>query len=251
MSKIERTALITGGASGIGYEVARYLAKDGHFIALFDIDEQALRQAEAELSAVTKVWSRCIDVQDAAQVKDGVAALEAERGVVEILLNNVGGSTAQLAVEDIPDDTFDDVISANLRTAFLCTKAVVPAMKKHGWGRIVNYGSIAGRTYTPFTNAAYCAAKAGVIGFTKQCAYEFLPHGIAVNAVAHGPIGTKRILAAWDDRPQKSKDAVMGKIPANRFGTIEEAASVVHFLCGEHVDYMVGAVIDVNGGIYI
>ena len=119
------------------------------------------------------------------------------------------------------------------------------------WGRVVNLASVAGRTYSHFSNAAYVSAKAGLIGLTKQCAYELAPHGVCVNAVAHGAIATPRVRDAFEARDAAWRERFLDRLPAGRLGTIEEAAAAVIHLCGESAGYTAGAVIDVNGGLCI
>lgn len=254
MSSKQRTALVTGGSGGIGLEVVRCLAAEGYFVTFFDADGERLAKAKHELSVRgANIWGRQVDMCDAAQVAAGVRELEAERGTVDILVNNVGGSTIRAPADEMADNVFDEILDLNLRTVFLCTKAVVPRMKKQRWGRIVNVTSVAGRSHALSTNsnAAYVAAKAGVIGFTRQCAAEFAPFGIAVNAVAPGPIATARVLAGWEARSAESQEELLNRIPAGRFGEPQEAAAAICYLCSEHAGYMIGAVIDVNGGLYM
>lgn len=248
-----RVALITGGTSGIGLETARLLAADGHEIVLFDIDQDRLAEAETGLRDKTRVWPFVVDVRDPAETVRAIERLGTEGRSIDILVNNVGGSTIRDTVDQMSDETFDEIVVLNLRTVFSCTKAVVPGMKEKGWGRIVNVASVAGRTHALSTNsnAAYIAAKAGVIGFTKQCAAELAPFGIAVNAIAFGPIATPRVLAGWEKRTPESRDEILKLIPAGRFGEPREAAAGIHYFCSDAAAYTVGAVLDVNGGLYM
>jgi 3-oxoacyl-[acyl-carrier protein] reductase len=244
-------ALVTGAARGIGAETARRLAARGHRLALVDLDKPALERIKADLPVAAEAWSAVLDVRDPEAVREMAEAIPARLGPVEILINNVGGNTEAVPVEEILPETFAAVLRLNLDPVYLCTRAFVPAMKARRWGRIVNLASIAGRTRTLFSNAAYAAAKAAVIGFTRQCAAELAPCGIAVNAVAHGPIATERILRAWESKSPERKAAILGAIPAGRMGSIAEAAEAVCFFCGEGAGYAAGSVLDVNGGLFI
>jgi 3-oxoacyl-[acyl-carrier protein] reductase len=172
-------------------------------------------------------------------------------GPVEILVNNVGGSTDSTPVELLSAETWLRTMDANAKSAFLCTRAVVPGMKEQRWGRIVNVSSIAGRTRTHFTNAAYTAAKAAVIGFSRQCAAELAPFGITVNVVAPGVIATKRIEAVWAKKPEAEKKRLLGLVPAGRLGRPDEVARAIADLCDDRAGYTTGAVLDMTGGMFI
>ncbi|HEY8206018.1 MAG TPA: SDR family NAD(P)-dependent oxidoreductase [Myxococcaceae bacterium] len=248
-----RVAIVTGAARGIGAEVAAALGRRGCALGLLDADGEALRefQARLEREGAGPLWGEVADVRDAGQVEAAFAESARRLGEVEILVNNVGGNTTPCPIEELRAEDWDAIQSLNLRSMFLCARAVVPAMKRRRWGRIVNVSSVAGRTRTLFSNAAYTAAKAGVIGFTRQCAAELAPYGIAVNAVAHGVIATDRVAAAWAARPEHFREQAMAMTPSGRLGTVEEAAAAVCFCCDEAAGYMAGAVIDVNGGLYI
>jgi 3-oxoacyl-[acyl-carrier protein] reductase len=124
-------------------------------------------------------------------------------------------------------------------------------MASRGQGRIVNFASAGGRTYSHFNNAGYVAAKAAVIGMTKQIAYELAPTGVVVNVVAHGPIATERVAAAWKRRDPDQKTAVLSKLPIGRMGTVTEAVGSVLYLCSDSAGFTTGSVIDVNGGLYM
>jgi len=247
-----RTAIITGAARGIGAAVAIELGRRGHALALIDSDGEALEAAVArpELAGAS-VLPITADVRDAAAVTGAFRDIARRFETLDILVNNVGGNTTPRPVEAMTELEWDDIFSLNLRSMFLCTRAAVPVMKQRRYGRIVNVSSVAGRTRTLFSNAAYTAAKAGVIGLTRQCAAELAPFGIAVNAVAHGVIATERVAAAWTSRPARFRELAMAMTPSSRLGTVQEAAAAVCFCCEEGAGYMVGATIDVNGGLYI
>jgi NAD(P)-dependent dehydrogenase (short-subunit alcohol dehydrogenase family) len=154
-------------------------------------------------------------------------------------------------VEEISEEEWDAVLTLNLRGLFLCTRAVVPGMKARRWGRIVNVSSTAGRTRSWFGGAHYTASKAGVIGFSRQCAAELAPYGITVNVVAPGVTLSERVAARWEAKPADERAFIQGLIPAGRLAHPDEPAAAIAFLCSEDASYMSGAVLDVNGGLFI
>lgn len=246
-----RVVVVTGAGAGIGACAAQKLHGLGYALALLDVDAEALVRVQSSISNGPDVVTKLVDVRDSQQVDGVFQEIAASFGAIDVLINNVGGNTTQRSVETITDEEFHDVFRLNLDSAFYCTRAAVPIMKRQARGRIINLSSIAGRTTTLFSNAAYTAAKAAVIGFTRQCAAELAPHGIAVNAVAHGVIETERIRANWSNKDESSQEEVLRRIPAGRLGTVAEAASVLCYLCAEDAGYLAGAIIDVNGGLFI
>jgi NAD(P)-dependent dehydrogenase (short-subunit alcohol dehydrogenase family) len=245
-----RVALVTGAGSGIGAQISRGLAAQGRSLILLDRDAGAVRRVAAEVRGALAGDPLVVDVTDAALLHSTIAAIPAASRPT-ILVNGVGGDTRSLRLTELTDEDLHVALAQNLIGTFTLTRLCAPAMLEAGWGRIVNLASIAGRTYTRYSNAAYVAAKAGVIGFTKQCAYELAPAGITVNAVAYGVIGTDRIRRAWDSRPVEWAAARLAEIPSGRLGTVEEAADLVCHLCGDQAGYTTGTVIDVNGGLHI
>ncbi|HZU07982.1 MAG TPA: SDR family NAD(P)-dependent oxidoreductase [Chloroflexota bacterium] len=248
-----RVALITGAANGIGAAVAARLAAEGRELALFDIDAPQLEATAARLRATAagRICPYVVDVRDSAQVAAAVAAVHQTFGRVDILVNNVGGSTPQRPVEEITEEEWDAVLTLNLRGLFLCTRAVVPAMKAQRWGRIVNVSSTAGRTRSLFGGAHYTASKAGVIGFSRQCAAELAPYGITVNVVAPGITRSERVAARWEAKPAAERAFIERLIPAGRLARVDEPAAAICFLCSDDASYITGAVLDVNGGLFI
>ncbi|MCM3809409.1 SDR family oxidoreductase [Streptomyces sp. DR7-3] len=243
-----RIAWVTAAGSGICAETARRLAARGCRVVLIDRDEQAVRAVARELPDGLGV-PVCADVTDTGAMVRLVAESAAE--LPDVLVNGVGGDTRSIPVAELTETDLWRSLSANLLGTFTLTRLCTPAMADRGHGRVVNLASIAGRTYTHFSNAAYVAAKAAVIGFTKQCAYELAPRGVVVNAVAHGPIATERVAAAWDGMEPARREAITGRTPAARLGTVAEAAAAVVHLCDEDAGYTTGSVLDVNGGLHI
>ena len=248
-----RVALVTGAANGIGAAVVARLATAGHDLALFDRDAARLETVAAAARAVTpgRVRAYPVDVRESAQVAEAVAAAHGALDAIEILVNAVGGSTPQRPVEEISEEEWDAVLTLNLRGLFLCTRAVVPHMKAQRYGRIVNVSSVAGRTRSLFGGAHYTASKAGVIGFSRQCAAELAPFGITVNVVAPGVTLSERVAARWEAKPADERAFIETLIPAARLATCDEPAAAIAFLCSEDASYLNGTVVDVNGGLFI
>ncbi|MFE9459907.1 SDR family NAD(P)-dependent oxidoreductase [Streptomyces californicus] len=243
-------ALVTGAGSGICAEVARGLAARGLRVILLDKDADAVHRVADGLGDGLARDPLVVDVTDPHALTSAVDSL-APQHRPGVLVNGVGGDTRGRPVTELTEADLQEAVTHNLTSVFTMTRLCVPAMVAAEWGRVVNLASVAGRTYTRFSNAAYVAAKAGVIGFTKQCAYELAPHGVTVNAVAHGVIGTERIRRAWEDKPPQWTADRVGHIPAGRFGSVAEAAGMVCHLCGEDAGYTTGTVVDVNGGLHI
>ncbi|MDT3396931.1 SDR family NAD(P)-dependent oxidoreductase [Streptomyces sp. B1866] len=243
-------ALVTGAGGGICAEVARGLAARGLRLVLLDQDAEAVRRVADGLAGRLVCDPLVADVTDARALESAIGSIPSEHRP-GVLVNGVGGDTRARPVTELTEADLQSAVAHNLAGVFTATRLCAPAMVAAGWGRIVNLASVAGRTYTRFSNAAYVAAKAGVIGFTKQCAFELAPHGVTVNAVAHGVIGTDRIRRAWADKPARWTADRVSRIPAGRFGTVAEAAGIVCHLCGEDAGYTTGAVVDVNGGLHI
>jgi NAD(P)-dependent dehydrogenase (short-subunit alcohol dehydrogenase family) len=245
-----RVALVTAAGSGICAAASRGLAESGQRLLLLDSDGEAAARLSAELGGALAADPLVVDATDAAAVEVALDALPPE-SKPDILVNGVGGDTRPIPFASLTEADLIGALSLNLMTAFTMTRLCVPTMIERGWGRIVNVASIAGRTYSHFSNAAYVAAKSGLIGLTKQCAYELAPHGICVNAVAHGPIATARVQQAFDARDENWRARLLDRVPAGRLGTVDEAAAAIIHLCGDSAGYTAGAAIDVNGGLYI
>ncbi|MFE1289767.1 SDR family NAD(P)-dependent oxidoreductase [Streptomyces sp. NPDC058751] len=245
-----RTALLIGAAGGILQDVARGLAREGHTLVLFDRNEEAVNRLAAELARQTKVDVVVGDITDIPAAQAQLADI-VDRHAPSILVNGVGGDTRVIGYADLTEEHFGQSHLENVVSTFVAIKACAPRMAQDGYGRIVNFASAGGRTYSHFNNAAYVGAKAAVIGMTKQMAYELAPAGVVVNVVAHGPIATDRVAGAWERRDPEQKRAVLSKLPMRRMGTVAEAVGSVLHLCSESAGYSTGAVIDVNGGLYM
>lgn len=240
-----KTAVITGGYSGIGRAVAEKLASKGADIALVGIgsdeDKQAALKAVGDLGV--KVEAYDCDVSDFAAGEAVIKQIIDEYGKIDILINNAGITRDKLML-NMTEEEFDAVIAVNLKGAFNMTKHVYKPFMRQRSGRIVNLASIVGLNGNA-GQANYCASKAGVIGMTKAVAKELAARNVTVNAVAPGYIDTPMTQALSD----KVKDEIAAMIPMKRRGLPEDVANVIAFLCSDYASYVTGEVIRVDGGI--
>jgi 2-dehydro-3-deoxy-L-rhamnonate dehydrogenase (NAD+) len=231
-----QVAVVTGGVSGIGQGIARRLAAEGAQISLWDMDEKGLAASGAAHSVT-------LDVTDPDAVQAAADATVAALGRLDILVASAGITGPNHMTWDYPVAAWDRVIDVNLKGVFYCNRAVVPAMQKNDYGRIVNIASIAGKEGNP-NASAYSASKAGVIGLTKSLGKELAATPIRVNCVA--PAAVKTPLFA--QMTQEQVDWMLSKIPAARFGEIDEVASLVLWLASKECSFSTGAVFDISGG---
>ena len=236
-----RAAVVTGGATGIGFAIAQRLAASGARVALWDRDAAKLAQAQAELGKGTVVHT--LDVADAEAVARAAAAAEAAMGRIDVLVCSAGIAGPNHTTWEYPLDAWRQVIDVNLNGLFYCNRAVVPVMQKRDYGRIVNIASIAGKEGNP-TASAYSASKAGVIGLTKSLGKELAKTGIRVNCVTPAAVRT----AIFDQISQQHIDFMLSKIPLGRFGGVDEIAAMVCWLASEDCSFSTGAVFDLSGG---
>jgi 3-oxoacyl-[acyl-carrier protein] reductase len=247
MSGIEgRIALVTGASQGIGRACALELAKAGATVALAARNETKLAEVQAEIEAAGgKAAAFAIDVADESSIKAGAKAVLERFGKVEILVNNAGITKDGLVLRMKRAD-WDDVLTTNLTGSFLLTQALLGAMLKNRWGRIINISSVVGRTGQA-GQVNYAASKAGLIGMTRSLAREVASRGITVNAVAPGYVITQ-MTGVLDE---KQTAAMMALIPLGRAGTEGEVAHSVLYLASEGAGYVTGHVLDVNGGMFM
>lgn len=240
----QKLALITGAGRGIGAQLAKSLASEGVKVVISDINENNAISTIKEIQALG--GSACysyMNVADYTSVEDAVKSIQTQYGKIDILINNAGVTKDNLLMR-MKEEDWDFVMNVNLKGAFNCTRAVVAAMVKNRWGRIVNISSVVGQMGNK-GQANYSASKAGLIGFTKTCAQEFASRNITVNAVAPGFIKSDMTDALSED----VQKAFLEKIPCNRFGTATDIADCVNFLVSEKAAYITGQVIGINGGM--
>jgi 3-oxoacyl-[acyl-carrier protein] reductase len=244
-----RVALVTGASRGIGAGIAMALARHGADVAVNFL--RARERAEEVCSRMEALGRRALPVQADVTDRQAVARMveEVERilGPIAILVNNAGHNPARSIMETTEDD-WEWVLNLNLKALFLCTKAVLPGMLARDEGRIINVSSISGQRGGLSCDVDYSAAKAGILGFTRALARWAAPRGVLVNAVAPGYIDTEHLRATMS--PERIARRVE-EIPIGRLGTPEEVGEVVAFLSGPGATYIVGEVINVNGGVYM
>jgi 3-oxoacyl-[acyl-carrier protein] reductase len=240
---LNRVAIVTGGARGIGRAIAERLLASGARVSLWDLDGGALATAARELQGAGTVHTATVNLADLAAVRAAAESTAAAFGRIDILVNNAGITGGNAKTWELNPDDWRRVIDVNLHGPFYCCQAVVPHLLRNGYGRIVNIASIAGKEGNP--NAAhYSVSKAGVIALTKSLGKELATANITVNAVAPAVIATDML----QQMTQAHIDYMLSKIPMGRFGKKEEAAALVAWLCSEECSFSTGAVFDLSGG---
>ena len=242
-----KVAIVTGAAKGIGLRVARAFGHEGARVAALDVNADGVEVLAHELGAAGReAVGLKVDVTAAGEVRRAVEAVVSRWGRVDVLVNNAGGFSVIRRTEDIPDEEWEAIFRFNVTSAFLCTKAVLPHMRRQRSGSIVNLSSIAGRSSNVTTTSHYAAAKAAILGFTRHVALEAAGDGIRVNAVAPGTVATERVEAL---RTPEQTRRIAETVPLGRIGEPEEIADVVLFLASDAARYVTGASLDVNGGL--
>ena len=234
-----RVAIVTGGTRGIGEAISVALKNEGVTVAANYAGNEEKAQA---FTARTGIKAYKWDVSDLDACAAGVAAIEAELGPVEIVVNNTG-ITRDGTMKRMDRTSWDDVIDVNLGGCFNMAKAVFDGMTGRGYGRIVNIGSINGQA-GQYGQVNYAAAKSGIHGFTKALAQEGARSGVTVNAIAPGYIDTDMVAAVPEDVLGK----IVARIPVGRLGRAEEIARGVAFLCDENAGFVTGSTLSINGG---
>ena len=232
-----RIALVTGASRGIGHAIAEQLAKDGAKV----IGTSTSAEGAKKVPGIGMV----LDVRDPTQIESVISEIQKQHGDIAILVNNAGITRDNLALR-MKDAEFDEVIDTNLRAVFRLSRAVMRGMMKARWGRIINVTSVVGASGNA-GQANYAAAKAAVVGMTKSLARELGSRSITVNCVAPGFIDTDMTRALSDEQ----KKALLGQIPLGRLGAAQEVAAAVAYLASPAAGYVTGAVLHVNGGMYM
>jgi 3-oxoacyl-[acyl-carrier protein] reductase len=238
-------ALVTGASRGIGSATCLALARAGFAVGVGyrsdpDGAEDTVAKARADGGTALSV---AVDVRDEASIDEAFKRMQSELGPVRVLINNAGYTKDGLAVK-YSTESWDATVETNLKGAFLCSRRALPAMLKARWGRLVNVASAAALRGNA-GQAAYSASKAGLVGMTKSLAREVGGRGITVNAVCPGFVETRMTEVQNEEIRQRYVDMT----PAGRFGSPEEVAAVIAFLCGPDASYVNGAVVSVDGGL--
>jgi len=236
-----RSAIVTGGASGLGRAVAARIVAEGGRVALWDLNADALAAAQ---DAVGASDVQALDVSDQAAVEAAAkASAAALGGTVDVLVCSAGITGATVPVQDFPIDSWLRVFDINVHGLFYCNRAIVPLMLAQGYGRIVNVASVAGKEGNP-NASAYSASKAAVIGFTKSLGKELAGKGVIANAITPATFESP-ILAQL---PQSQVDYMRSKIPMGRLGEVDESAAMICFMASEECSFTTASTFDTSGG---
>lgn len=238
-----RSAVITGGAQGIGYAVAERLLISGASVSLWDLDSESLDQASKKLEQYGNVHTYVVDITDTAAVEQAFASCTQAVGNVDILVNSAGIAGPNAPLAEYPADAFQQVININVMGTFNVNRVVIPAMIDRNYGRIVNIASVAGKEGNP-NASAYSASKAAVIAMTKSLGKEVANKDIAVNCITPAAARTR----IFDQMAQEHIDYMLSKIPRNRFLEVNEVASMVSWLVSEENSFTTASTFDLSGG---
>ena len=238
-----KTALVTGGARGIGKAIVSRLLKDGFAVAIADIDEAATGKAASELANLGEVFPVAVDITNTESVRGMVDQVLKRRSAIDVLVNNAGIGGKAAPVVDYPEQEWRRVLAVNLDAVFYCSKAILPGMLARGSGRIINVASISGKEGNP-NMSAYSSSKAGVIGFTKALAKEVATRGIYVNCITPAAADTAMARLITLER----RADILRRIPMGRMVEVDEVARMVAWLASTDCSFSTGAVFDLSGG---
>jgi 2-dehydro-3-deoxy-L-rhamnonate dehydrogenase (NAD+) len=236
-----RRAVITGGASGIGLEVATRLAAEAATVCLWDLDQGGLDRATTALGG--KNLGVKVNIADWDEVERAAAETAERLGGIEVLVASAGITGPNATLWEYPVDKWRQVIDVNVNGMFHCNRAVVPHMLEGGYGRIVNVASVAGKEGNP-NASAYSTSKAAVIGLTKSLGKELAKSNITVNAITPAAVRTP----IFDQMSREHIDFMLSKIPMGRFGEVKEIAALICWLASEECSFTTGSVFDASGG---
>ena len=243
MSLQGKTALVTGGARGIGLGTVQRLMREGARCVIWDRDPVAIDAAKAKLADAGEVTSDIVELAKPESVEAAAGQVLGRHGHIDILVNNAGIAGVNKMLWECTTQEWRDVMEIDLFGVFLCCRAFVPGMIEAGWGRIVNVASIAGKEGNP-TASHYSAAKAGVIGLTKSLGKELADTNIRVNCITPAVIETEIL----EQCTQEHIDYMVSKIPMGRVGQVAEVAAMIAWLSSDEVSFSTGAVFDISGG---
>ena len=236
-----RHAVITGGASGLGYAISQRMIASGATVTWWDVNADVMTKAVTSIGA--DVHCEKVDVTQHSSVVAALSSTLAKRGKVDILVNSAGITGPNVKLADYPPTAWNDVIQVNLNGTFHCCREIAAHMQGNHYGRIVNIASVAGKDGNP-NASAYSASKAGVIALTKSLGKELANSGVLVNCVTPAAVKT----AMFDQMTPEHIAFMLSKIPMSRFGNPDEIAAMVAWLCTEDCSFSTGAVFDLSGG---
>jgi 2-hydroxycyclohexanecarboxyl-CoA dehydrogenase len=244
---LDRVAVVTGGASGIGWSICEHLARHGRRVAVLDLDGDAADTAAADIrSAGLIATSGKVDVSARLDVDRALDQVRQEFGAIEILVTSAAVS-GFVPFEELTSEEWTRTMAVNLTGTFNCIQSAISDMVQTGWGRIVTISSAAGQTGS-LRQAHYAASKGGVIALTKTIALEYAARGVTANTIPPFTVDTPMLRAAQASAHVPSAEILKRMIPAGRLGTGDDIAAACAFLCSEEAGYVTGQVIGVNGG---
>jgi NAD(P)-dependent dehydrogenase (short-subunit alcohol dehydrogenase family) len=257
---VDRTAVVTGAASGIGKATALRLAAEGARVACVDRNAEGAEAVAKQIGAAARAYP--CDIAKSADVNATAARIATDLGPPDILANVAGtGDTAGLGgIETLDDDRWHLVLGVNLSGAFYWCRALLPGMSKRGHGTVVNVSSLAGRSKSANGGLAYSSSKAGLLGLTRHLAFDYGSRGVRVNAICPGGVDTPMIRAGGVKAARSEEEAKARAeriaaygwfMPIKRLSTPEEQAAVIAFLASDDASYINGVALDVNGGLYM
>jgi 3-oxoacyl-[acyl-carrier protein] reductase len=242
-----KIAIITGSAQGIGKSIAQAFCKEGAKVAIFDIDEEKSRVClcDIEQSGGEAFCYKC-DVSNVEEIKKGVRLVADTFGGIDILVNNAG-ILQTTPIEEVTESEWDKIMAINLKSVFFMTQQVIPYFKERKSGKVVNISSVAGRMGGIANGLGYTASKAGIIGLTYGFANRLAEYNINVNAIAPGTTKTDIIKSIAPEKVEQLREL----IPLKRLGTTQDIANAAVFLASDNSSFITGAVLDVNGGMFV
>jgi len=235
-----RAAIITGGASGLGFLTAKRIVQEGGRVSLWDLNPETLKHAREAIGDIHTVQ---VNVSSHQEVAAAARASKDALGGIDILVNSAGITGATVAVVEFPIESWLQVVNVNLNGTFYCCREIVPMMLEKGYGRIINVASVAGKEGNP-NASAYSASKAGVIGFTKSLGKELATRNVLVNCITPATFESPIL----DQLPQSQIDYMRSRIPMGRLGHAEESAAMVCWLASEECSFSTAATFDISGG---